>query len=85
MDYTLVVLIILGIITVLTYQPKVEKQKVRKIDYYFIYLLGFGGMLLVYFKIKNIGWIAYLISIISGILIILLSRLIMKEEDEENI
>ena len=69
----------------LTYQPKVEKQKVRKIDYYFIYLLGFGGMILVFFKIKNIGWIAYLISIISGILIILLSRLIMKEEDEENI
>ena len=81
----LIVTIVLGIITVLTYKPKedIKKQKLRRIDNYFIYLLGIVGAFLVYFKIKDLGWISYLISIISGILIITLNKLIVKEEDED--
>ena len=84
MNYILIVTIVLGVITVLTYKPKEEKkQKLRRMDNYFIYLLGIAGAFLVYFKIKDLGWISYLISILSGVLIITLNKLIVKEEDED--
>ena len=83
MNYILIVTIVLGVVTVLTYKPKEEKkQKLRRMDNYFIYLLGIAGAFLVYFKIKDLGWISYLISILSGVLIITLNKLIVKEEDE---
>jgi|SRR3989344_3806122 len=85
MNYILIVTIVLGVITVLTYKPKEEKkQKLRRMDNYFIYLLGIAGAFLVYFKIKDLGWISYLISILSGVLIITLNKLIVKEEENEN-
>ena len=84
MNYTLILTIVLGIITVLTYKPKqVEKKKLTSLDNYFIYFLGIVGAVLVYFKINDLGWISYLISALSGILIIVLNKLIV-EEDENN-
>src|SRR3989344_4254105 len=85
MNYTLILTIVLGIITVLTYKPKqVEKKKLTSLDNYFIYFLGIVGAVLVYFKINDLGWISYLISALSGILIMILNKLIV-EEDENNI
>ena len=84
MNYTLILTIVLGIITVLTYKPKqVEKKKLTSLDNYFIYFLGIVGAVLVYFKINDLGWISYLISALSGILIMILNKLIV-EEDENN-
>ena len=85
MSYMLTLTIVLGVITVLTYKPKqIEKQKLTSLDNYFIYFLGVTGAVLVYFKINDLGWISYLISTLSGILIIVLNKLIV-EEDENNI
>ena len=85
MSYMLILTIVLGVITVLTYKPKqIEKQKLTSLDNYFIYFLGVTGAVLVYFKINDLGWISYLISTLSGILIIVLNKLIV-EEDENNI
>ena len=85
MNYMLILTIILGAITVLTYKPKqIEKQKLTSLDNYFIYFLGVTGAVLVYFKINDLGWISYLISALSGILIIVLNKLIV-EEDENNL
>ena len=84
MNYMLILTIVLGIITVLTYKPKqVEKKKLTSLDNYFIYFLGIVGAVLVYFKINDLGWISYLISALSGILIMILNKLIV-EEDENN-
>ena len=84
MSYMLTLTIVLGVITVLTYKPKqIEKQKLTSLDNYFIYFLGVTGAVLVYFKINDLGWISYLISTLSGILIIVLNKLIV-EEDENN-
>jgi len=85
LNYLLIIVIVLGVITVLTYNPKKKKQeKPKKTDYYLIYLLGIAGTILIYFKIKSLGYLSYIISIIAGILIILLSKLVMEEDEENN-
>lgn len=82
--------IISGVLTVWTRgdesrEEKKEPEKIRARDYIFIVLLGLAAMTLIYYKIKTIGWLAYVISPISGIIIILLSILLLNESpDEEN-
>ena len=84
LNYFLILVIILGVLTVLVYKPeKIKKQKPTKKDYYFIFILGIIGTILIYLKIKELGWLAYLISIMGGILIIVLSHLFLKEKNEE--
>jgi len=54
-----------------------------KKDYFFIAVLEISGMLIIWYKIKEIGNLAYLISIIAGVLIIFIS-LLLNEEDEKD-
>ena len=78
-----IIVIAFGIITVLTYKPVKKEEIVTKNDYYLIFFLGVLGAILIYMKIKDLGYLAYLISIIAGILIVLLSKLVIEENGEE--
>ena len=49
----------------------------------FIVALGIVGTVLIFIKTKELGWLSYLISIIAGILIILLSYLILEEDENK--
>jgi predicted membrane channel-forming protein YqfA (hemolysin III family) len=84
-NYLLIIVIISGAISVLTRKEDVKAEKVAlaKKDYIFIGATGIAGALIIWYKIKNIGKLAYLISIVAGVLIILLSLLLL-EEDEKN-
>jgi len=62
-------------------QEKLTKEKITKKDYLFILGLGLLGAYLIFYKTKELGWLSYVISIISGLLIILLSIIILNEED----
>jgi len=85
LNYLLVLVIIFGVITVLLPQKKIKKQKPKRKDYYFIFILGIIGTILIYIKTKELGWLSYVISIIAGILIILLSILVLEDvKNEEN-
>ncbi len=43
--------------------------------------LGILGTIIIFLKLKELGWIAYLISILGGLIIILLSWLLLRERD----
>ena len=77
--------IISGIITVAWQKEEKERKipKIQKKDYIFIVILGLISAGLIYYRIKEIGKLAYLISAISGIIIILISILLLKEPMEE--
>jgi len=79
----LIAVIISGIITVLS-QEKSEREekkveKITKKDYIPISILGVMGALIVYYKTASIGNLSIPISIISGLLIILLSIIMLRE------
>lgn len=84
-NYLLIIVIASGAISVITRkeEEKVEKVELKKKDYLYIGILGIAGTLIVWYKIQDIGGLAYLISIVAGVLIILLSLLLFKEDEKD--
>ena len=83
LNYLLIIVIIAGIVDVFSEQPLKKKEYVRNIDYIFIVFLGILGFGIIKYKTIELGWLSWVISVIAGILIILLSLLILEEEDEQ--
>lgn len=75
-----------GIITVLGSEDKLEKKPegLTAKDYIWIFVLGVIGAALIFYKTKDLGNLSYIISIISGTLIILLSILLLSEENSSS-
>lgn len=82
LNYLLVVVIILGISDVFSERLPKKEEKIKKKDYWFIALLGLAGFAIIKYKTDALGWLSWVISIIAGILIILLSILVMEEKNE---
>lgn len=83
-NYLLIIVIVSGAISVLTRtEEKAEKVNLTKKDYLYIGTLGIAGALIIWYKIKDIGKLAYLISIVAGVLIILLSLLLFEEDEKD--
>lgn len=80
-NYLLVVVLASGVITVLAgeektgEEPRVQKPAFR--DFAIVIGLGVLGTVLVWYQTARVGEIAYLLSIISGVLIVLLSVLLL--------
>ncbi|MBU1246258.1 MAG: hypothetical protein ABIJ20_03685 [Nanoarchaeota archaeon] len=84
LNYLLIAVIILGILDLFSEHPKQKKQKTTKKDYILISLLGIISFAIIKYKTIDLGWLSWTISIIAGILIILLSLLILEEDETNN-
>lgn len=84
LNYLLIVVIISGILDVFSEQSFIHNKKPTKLDHLFIYSLGIVGFIIIKFKTEQLGGLSWLISIIAGILIILLSMLILEEDENTN-
>ncbi len=77
----IVIVVVSGIITVLTGEEKAEEephgQKLALGDFAIVLGLGALGTVVVWYQTARVGEISYLISITSGVLIILLSVLLL--------
>ena len=82
LNYLLILVIITGILDVFSEHPEKKKEKIKWWDYVFISILGILGFIIIKFKTGELGWLSWLISIIAGILIILLSILVLEDEDD---
>lgn len=90
LNYLLIPVIAFGVLTaIFPYEPKEEKKDIQKklVEYKYgmilAFILGIIGAILIFIKTKDLGWISYIISAISGILIILVGFLIYQEDEEE--
>ena len=83
LNYLLILVIIAGILDVFSEQPKPKKEKVTKKDYALILFLGILGFAIIKYKTYALGWLSWLISAIAGILIILLSFLVLEEDEKK--
>lgn len=70
-----------GVFSIFTKEEIKEKLVITKKDYAFIIVLAILGGVLIWWKTKELGWLSYIISIISGVLIVIISVLLLKEEE----
>lgn len=80
LNYLLVIVIIAGIFSVFTKQKPKKKEKITWKDYVYIAVLSIAGFMIIFIKTQELGWLSYVISIIAGMLIFLLSLLVLEED-----
>lgn len=89
MNYLLILVIIFGAAAVLANKENdkqnVEPVTITKRDYIFIGIAGVAGAIIVWYKVQSIGSISYLIALLSGMLIIMLSIIIMEEDETDQL
>jgi len=81
LNYLLVLVILSGILDVFA-EHEIKQEKPKKSDYYLVYVLGILGTIIIKYKTAELGYLSWIISIIAGILIILLSLLILEEDEK---
>jgi predicted tellurium resistance membrane protein TerC len=87
LNHLLVAVIIIGIAAVLTASKKVKGSQAKKLTLKYLVMIicaGVGGAVIVWYKIHEIGWLAYVVSVVSGVLIVFLSILIWQEDKDED-
>ena len=84
LNYLLIAVIVIGILDVFSDHPNKSNERADWKDYAFIIILGILGFAIIKYKTAELEWISWIISVIAGILIILLSILVLEEEDENN-
>ncbi|MDO8460601.1 MAG: hypothetical protein Q7S74_05805 [Nanoarchaeota archaeon] len=83
LNYLLIIVIIAGVLDVFSEHP-VRTNSVRTTgkDYAFVIILGVLGFGIIKYKTVALGWLSWVISVIAGILIVLLSILVLEEDHE---
>lgn len=85
LNYLLIILIVVGIAAVLTTPGKAEMVKGEHLTTKSVLMIicaGIGGAAIIWYKTQEIGWLSYVISAVSGGLIVLLSMLIWRGDEE---
>lgn len=72
-----------AVLVLIKEDAKPQKTKITARDYVFILFIGICGGLIIWLKTKEMGYVSYLIGVISGILIICLSILLLSENKEK--
>lgn len=85
LNYLLIAVIVVGVVAILTSRErvKVEEGRLARRDIVMVVCAGLAGAAIVWYKTKEIGWPSYVVSVISGGLIVLLSLLIGKGDERE--
>jgi hypothetical protein len=81
-NYLLLSILLIGLITVI-FPPKKDfskKASLKKTDYKFVILAGFIGSVLIWYRMKELGSLSYIMATFVGIIIILLSLLALEED-----
>ncbi|MBS3077555.1 hypothetical protein J4233_04760 [Candidatus Pacearchaeota archaeon] len=84
LNYLLIAVIVAGIVDVFSEVPYKMHERVKTKNYWFVFALGILGFFIIKFKTSSLGWLSWVISLIAGVLIILLSMLVLEEEDERH-
>jgi len=86
LNWLLGIIIISGILMIFLSKKEDNEQEivnnpVNWRDYSLIFILAIISAVLILMKIKDLGWLAWVISILSGLIICLISYLIINDQE----
>ena len=84
LNYLLIIVILSGILDVFSVKPPTNRSPPTSGDYIFILALSILGSIIIKFKTAQLNLLSWIISIIAGVLIFLLSVIIINDEDKQN-
>jgi len=81
LNFLLIFCIISGIITAALHKEREqeEKRELKLRDYLVIFFLTIITAIVVFFEIRDLGWISYFISFGAAVIIILISDALLRE------
>lgn len=83
-NWFMIVVIVFGALSIIfPVTHKKEDKPATKKDLFLVISLGILGAIIIFLKLRNLGWISYVISALGGLIIILLSWMILTEKDGE--
>jgi hypothetical protein len=85
LNYLLIAVIATGVIAVITRSEKLKEEGrgcPSRTGIIMTVCVGLAGAAIVWYKTKDIGWLSYLISVVGGGLMVLLSILIWQRDEE---
>jgi hypothetical protein len=86
LNYLLIAVIVFGIGALLAAPGKAERVKGEPLTAKSIIIIicaGLGGAIIIWYKTREMGWLSYVISVVGGGLIVILSLLIWRNDDGE--
>ncbi|MFC1687638.1 hypothetical protein ACFL0L_03595 [Patescibacteria group bacterium] len=86
LNIVLVIIVVSGIISIFGGEEEVKKEKkhIRMLDYIFILIAGLITAILIFVGIKDMGKLAYLVSIVAGGIVIIISILLFHEPTKDH-
>lgn len=87
LNYLLIAVIVFGIGALLAAPGKAERVKGESLTAKSIIIIicaSLGGAVIIWYKTREIGWLSYVISVVSGGLIVLLTMLIWRDDREND-
>lgn len=78
MTYFLIAVVLFGILVVV-----MPSQEDTKPNYWIVGLLGIFGGVYIFLKVRELGWLAYVIGSATGLLVATLSVVVYEEEPEQ--
>ena len=85
-NWFMIIVIVFGALSILfpVNQQVPEKKQTTWKEHLLVIILGIAGAFIIFLKLKALGWLSYVISILGGMIIILLSWLLLNEEEENS-
>jgi hypothetical protein len=83
LNWLLIVVVIVGVVDVFSEVPPRRNARVKGWDYVFVVVLGILGFVIIRYKTVDLGWLSWVISLVAGALIVLLSLLVLEDKGNE--
>jgi peptidoglycan/LPS O-acetylase OafA/YrhL len=84
MTIMLIIVVVFGIISILLPSEPEKKHAKRTIyDDVLVYIIGIIGGVIVFLKTREMGWLSYVIAVVTFLLVVLLGSIIYDESEDK--
>jgi peptidoglycan/LPS O-acetylase OafA/YrhL len=84
MNLLLIIVVVFGVLSILL--PSDERKKLKRKSLYgdiLVYIIGIIGGVVVFLKTQEMGWLSYVIAVVTFLLVVLLGSIVYDDSSEK--